>query len=261
MSGPDNKVFIGGLSWQTTPQTLQMHFAQFGDIEEVKIIMDKQTGRSKGYGFVVYTTPDAAARAVANPYPLVDGKQANCNLASLNAKPQETAVRKPRTQKRTFSGFTQTSYPYPTYPSPTAEIPWSAPTYVSDGKRRKLEQQPKLSYIQQLAQNGIIVTKESAIEKIESLKPIDPKEAFKYFLEVNEVFKGAEEYDVYYNALLEAARESRSIEAIAEMDSDDKKYYEIKSNGEFLPEDAKDPRIERNFTRVDEMERRGVLAI
>lgn len=46
------KVFVGGLAWHTTSETLLQHFAQYGDIEEAVVIIDKQTQRSKGYGFV-----------------------------------------------------------------------------------------------------------------------------------------------------------------------------------------------------------------
>jgi RNA recognition motif-containing protein len=48
----DTKVFVGGLSPHTTEQSLAAYFGRFGEIDEVKIVMDRQTGRSKGYGFV-----------------------------------------------------------------------------------------------------------------------------------------------------------------------------------------------------------------
>lgn len=46
------KVFVGGLAWETQSDTLMRHFEQFGDILEAVVITDKNTGRSKGYGFV-----------------------------------------------------------------------------------------------------------------------------------------------------------------------------------------------------------------
>lgn len=46
------KVFVGGLAWETQSETLRRHFEQFGDILEAVVITDKNTGRSKGYGFV-----------------------------------------------------------------------------------------------------------------------------------------------------------------------------------------------------------------
>lgn len=48
------KVFVGGLAWETQSETLQRHFEQFGEILEAVVISDKNTGRSKGYGFVSF---------------------------------------------------------------------------------------------------------------------------------------------------------------------------------------------------------------
>ncbi|RWW84081.1 hypothetical protein BHE74_00007322, partial [Ensete ventricosum] len=46
------KVFVGGLAWETQRDTMRKYFEQFGDILEAVVINDKNTGRSKGYGFV-----------------------------------------------------------------------------------------------------------------------------------------------------------------------------------------------------------------
>lgn len=52
------KVFVGGLAWETRSDTLRRYFEQFGDILEAVVIADKNTGRSKGYGFVsIYLIP------------------------------------------------------------------------------------------------------------------------------------------------------------------------------------------------------------
>ncbi|CAN8292178.1 unnamed protein product [Cochlearia groenlandica] len=77
------KVFVGGLAWETLSETLRRHFEQYGEILEAVVITDKNTGRSKGYGFVTYRDPEAARRACADPTPIIDGRRANCNLASL----------------------------------------------------------------------------------------------------------------------------------------------------------------------------------
>ncbi|KAM3252085.1 RNA-binding protein 24 [Capsicum chacoense] len=81
------KVFVGGLAWETKSESLRRYFEQFGDIIEAVVITDKHTGRSKGYGFVTFHDPEAAWRACANPNPIIDGRRANCNLASLG-RPQ-----------------------------------------------------------------------------------------------------------------------------------------------------------------------------
>ncbi|XP_010539766.1 PREDICTED: RNA-binding protein 38-like isoform X2 [Tarenaya hassleriana] len=77
------KVFVGGLAWETQSETLRRHFEQYGEILEAVVITDKNTGRSKGYGFVTFRDPEAARRACIDPTPIIDGRRANCNLASL----------------------------------------------------------------------------------------------------------------------------------------------------------------------------------
>ena len=46
------KIFVGGLPYHTTDQSLREFFEQFGEIEEAVVITDRQTGKSRGYGFV-----------------------------------------------------------------------------------------------------------------------------------------------------------------------------------------------------------------
>lgn len=46
------KIFVGGLAWETQRETMRRYFEQFGEILEAVVITDKNTGRSKGYGFV-----------------------------------------------------------------------------------------------------------------------------------------------------------------------------------------------------------------
>ena len=51
------KIFVGGLAWETQRDTMKRYFEQFGEIVEAVVITDKNTGRSKGYGFVSLLTP------------------------------------------------------------------------------------------------------------------------------------------------------------------------------------------------------------
>ena len=46
------KIFVGGLPYHTTDDTLRLFFEPFGDIDEAVVITDRQTGKSRGYGFV-----------------------------------------------------------------------------------------------------------------------------------------------------------------------------------------------------------------
>lgn len=48
------KIFVGGLAWETQKDTMRRYFEQFGEIVEAVVISDKNTGRSKGYGFVMF---------------------------------------------------------------------------------------------------------------------------------------------------------------------------------------------------------------
>ncbi|KAG8369203.1 hypothetical protein BUALT_Bualt15G0126700 [Buddleja alternifolia] len=77
------KVFVGGLAWETPTDVMRTYFQQFGEILEAVIINDKNTGKSKGYGFVTFRDPESANRACAEPNPVIDGRRANCNIASL----------------------------------------------------------------------------------------------------------------------------------------------------------------------------------
>lgn len=49
------KIFVGGLPYHTTDKSLRQFFETFGDIEEAVVITDRQTGKSRGYGFVSRT--------------------------------------------------------------------------------------------------------------------------------------------------------------------------------------------------------------
>ncbi|KAH7285755.1 hypothetical protein KP509_33G044200 [Ceratopteris richardii] len=80
------KVFVGGLAWETNRDGLRRHFEQFGDIVEAVVITDRATGRSKGYGFVTFREPEGARRACEDATPVIDGRRANCNLASLGVR-------------------------------------------------------------------------------------------------------------------------------------------------------------------------------
>jgi RNA recognition motif-containing protein len=58
------KLFVGGLSWDTDDAGLLAAFERFGQVEEAKVINDRDTGRSRGFGFVTFIENDAATKAV-----------------------------------------------------------------------------------------------------------------------------------------------------------------------------------------------------
>src|SRR5207237_2818270 len=77
------KVFIGNLPFQTTESDLTNTFAQYGRVESVQIITDRETGRSKGFGFIVMDE-QAADEAIAE----ISGSMVNGRILTVNeAKP------------------------------------------------------------------------------------------------------------------------------------------------------------------------------
>ncbi|GKT40110.1 cold-inducible RNA-binding protein [Colletotrichum spaethianum] len=60
-----SKLFIGGLAWHTEEGTLRQKFEEFGAVEEAVVVKDRDTGRSRGFGFVRYTQDGDAQKAIA----------------------------------------------------------------------------------------------------------------------------------------------------------------------------------------------------
>lgn len=77
-----NKLFVGSLSFNVTDQTLSDAFAQAGTVVSAKVIMDRMTGRSKGFGFVEMGSQEEANKAIEmwNGKPL-DGRPVVVNEA------------------------------------------------------------------------------------------------------------------------------------------------------------------------------------
>lgn len=77
------KLFIGGLSWGTTSETLREAFEQFGELSDAVVINDRETGRSRGFGFVTFTKDDDARKAMqAMNGAMLDGRSIKCNEAT-----------------------------------------------------------------------------------------------------------------------------------------------------------------------------------
>lgn len=77
-----NKLFVGGLSWDTNDEGLRAAFERFGPIVEAKVISDRDTGRSRGFGFVTFDAPaDAQAAIEEMDGTTLDGRQVRVNVA------------------------------------------------------------------------------------------------------------------------------------------------------------------------------------
>jgi len=80
------KVYVGNLSWNTTDETLREHFSQFGQILDSIVMRDRETGRSRGFGFVTYGSQEEADSAIQQMNEQeMDGRRVKVNLA--NARP------------------------------------------------------------------------------------------------------------------------------------------------------------------------------
>ena len=85
MTMSQNKIYVGSLSYDVTADDLQSYFGQYGDIEEAKLIMDRETGRSKGFAFITYATQDAAQVAVSKANGVdLQGRKIRVNIAREN---------------------------------------------------------------------------------------------------------------------------------------------------------------------------------
>jgi cold-inducible RNA-binding protein len=80
------KLYVGNLSFETSSNELQTLFAQAGTVESVSLIEDRETGRSRGFGFVEMSTSDEGAAAIQK----FDGQEVGGRALKVNAaKPRE----------------------------------------------------------------------------------------------------------------------------------------------------------------------------
>jgi len=76
------KLFVGGLSWNTTDDGLKEAFSRFGAVVEAKVVTDRETGRSRGFGFVTYQAEaDGATAQQAMDGASLDGRSIRVNAA------------------------------------------------------------------------------------------------------------------------------------------------------------------------------------
>jgi cold-inducible RNA-binding protein len=82
----NKKLYVGGLAYSVTDAQLQQYFAAHGKVESAKVIMDRDSDRSRGYGFVEMSTQEEAEKAIA----ALNGTQMDGRNITVNiAKPRE----------------------------------------------------------------------------------------------------------------------------------------------------------------------------
>jgi cold-inducible RNA-binding protein len=95
-----NKLFVGGIPYRTTEDELRAAFSEAGEVTSVSILMDRMTGRSRGFGFVEMAD-EAQAQAAIDRW---DGKEFEGRMLSVSfARPQ--GDRPPRDNNRGGGGF------------------------------------------------------------------------------------------------------------------------------------------------------------
>ena len=76
-----NKLYVGNLPYSVDDAQLRDIFSQYGDIDELALIMDRDTGRSKGFAFVTFATQQAAEKALAENGKDMGGRALRVNIA------------------------------------------------------------------------------------------------------------------------------------------------------------------------------------
>jgi len=87
-----NKLYVGNLDYSITEDNLKTVFAEYGTVEEVKLIIDNNTNRSKGFAFVTMSTEEEAANAINN-----------LSNAELEGRPMKVSEARER-QERNYNG-------------------------------------------------------------------------------------------------------------------------------------------------------------
>jgi cold-inducible RNA-binding protein len=86
------KIYVGNISFQSTDEDLRTLFAEFGQVSSATVVMDRQTGRSRGFGFVEMEDDSSAAAAIS----ALDGREVDGRAIKVN----EARPRPPRSNPR-----------------------------------------------------------------------------------------------------------------------------------------------------------------
>ena len=77
----NNKIYVGNLDYKMTDEDLRSDFSSYGDIQDVIVIKDHETGRSKGFGFVTFAEESAVEKAIELDGQELRGRQVRVNKA------------------------------------------------------------------------------------------------------------------------------------------------------------------------------------
>lgn len=80
------KLFVGSLAWATTDDSLKAHFETIAPVVSARVVTDRETGRSRGFGFVEFESDDEAKKAIDQ---LNDSELDGRNITVNEARPRE----------------------------------------------------------------------------------------------------------------------------------------------------------------------------
>ncbi|XP_030034398.1 RNA-binding protein Musashi homolog 2 isoform X2 [Manduca sexta] len=89
-----SKLFVGGLSWQTSSEKLREYFAMFGAVTDVLIMKDPVTQRSRGFGFITFQEASSVDKVLAVPVHTLDGKRIDPKHATPKSAPRPAKTKK-----------------------------------------------------------------------------------------------------------------------------------------------------------------------
>ena len=81
MSQQKNQIYIGNLSFSTEENDLEQNFKKYGDIIEIKIPTDRETGRKRGFAFITFSSSSEANSALVMHDKELDGRKIRVNIA------------------------------------------------------------------------------------------------------------------------------------------------------------------------------------
>ena len=83
-----NKIFVGGLNWRTTEPDLKAAFSRYADVASVRIIIDRETGRSKCFGFLEFADPNEVSEVIEKCDGMkLDGRHIKVSAAKERERP------------------------------------------------------------------------------------------------------------------------------------------------------------------------------
>lgn len=70
-----NKIFVSNLPWTVNTTELRKYFAEYGQVSLVRVMFDKETGLSRGFGYVSFSSPESVESVLKRPYHIIEGHQ------------------------------------------------------------------------------------------------------------------------------------------------------------------------------------------